>query len=136
MALLAGNFPLGPTLILNILATLVLLLTSLLARSSTASDRLATDPVCGMSVEKSSAAATAMRGSTTYYFCSPRCRDHFVAESPTLAPETFADPVCGMSVSPHGDETRVQQGGVTYYFCSDGCRKIFIDAASPNQPIE
>jgi YHS domain-containing protein len=136
VALLAGNFPLGPTLILNILATLVLLLTSLLARSSTASDRLATDPVCGMSVEKSSAAATAMRGSTTYYFCSPRCRDHFVAESPTLAPETFADPVCGMSVSPHGDETRVQQGGVTYYFCSDGCRKIFIDAASPNQPIE
>jgi hypothetical protein len=136
VALLAGNFPLGPTLILNILATLVLLLTWLLARSSTPSDRLATDPVCGMSVEKSSAAATTVRGSTTYYFCSPRCRDHFVADAPALAEEAFTDPVCGMSVSPRGDETCVQQGGVTYYFCSEGCRKIFIDAASPSQPIE
>ena len=50
--------------------------------------------------------------------------------------EAFTDPVCGMSVSPRGDETCVQQGGVTYYFCSEGCRKIFIDAASPSQPIE
>jgi hypothetical protein len=136
VALLAGDFPLGPTLILNILATLVLLAAWLLARSSTPSERIATDPVCGMSVEKSSAAATATRGSTTYYFCSPRCRDHFVAETPATPAATFIDPVCGMSVTPHPNDTPVERGGVTYYFCSDGCRKIFIDAASPRQPIE
>jgi hypothetical protein len=136
VALLAGNFPLGPTLILNILATLVLLLTWLLARSSTPSDRIATDPVCGMSVEKASAAATAVRGSTTFYFCSPRCRDHFVAEALADSVETFIDPVCGMTVTPHGEDTCVEREGVTYYFCSEGCRTIFIDAASPSQPIE
>jgi hypothetical protein len=136
VALLAGDFPLGATLILNILATVVLLLTWLLARSSLPSDHIATDPVCGMSVEKASAAATATRGSTTYYFCSPRCRDHFVADSPASPAETFIDPVCGMTVTPQGDDTPVQREGVAYYFCSEGCRKIFIDAASPRQPIE
>jgi uncharacterized protein len=136
VALLAGNFPLGPTLILNILATSVLLLTWFLARSSTPSDRIATDPVCGMSVEKASAAATAVRGSTAFYFCSPRCRDHFVAEAPAESAETFIDPVCGMTVTPHGKDTCVEREGVTYYFCSEGCRTIFIDAASPSQPIE
>jgi YHS domain-containing protein len=136
VALLAGNFPLEPTLILNILATLVLGLTWLLARSSGRSDRIATDPVCGMSVEKSSAAATAVRGSTTYYFCSPRCRDHFITEAPAPTVKTFIDPVCGMSVTPHGTDHSVEREGVTYYFCSEGCRTIFIDAASPSQSIE
>jgi YHS domain-containing protein len=135
VALLAGSFPLGATLVLNILATLVLLVTWLLARSSTPSEQIATDPVCGMSVEKSSAAATATHGSTTYYLCSPRCRDHFVADAPAPAAATFVDPVCGMSVTARGD-TPVLRGGVAYYFCSEACRTIFIDAASPRQPIE
>ncbi len=136
VALLAGDFPLGPTLILNILAALVLLLTWLLARSTSPSDRIATDPVCGMSVEKASAAATAVRGSLTYYFCSPRCRDHFIGEPAPAREATFTDPVCGMSVAPRDDDTPVMRDGVAYYFCSEGCRKIFIDAASPRQKIE
>ncbi|HXX90521.1 MAG TPA: permease [Acidimicrobiales bacterium] len=37
----------------------------------------AVDPVCGMQVRISDAAATARRGNTTYWFCSPRCRDRF-----------------------------------------------------------
>ena len=41
-----------------------------------------------------------------------------------------------MSVTPREGDTPVQRGGVAYYFCSEGCRKIFIDAASPRQPIE
>lgn len=136
VAVLSGHFPLGATLVLNILATIVLLLTWRLARSRAPSDRIATDPVCGMSVEKSSAAATAVRGSSTYYFCSPRCREHFLAERPAETAPSFVDPVCGMSVTPGGDETPVERGGVTYYFCSERCRKIFTDAASPSQPIE
>ncbi len=35
------------------------------------------DPVCGMEVEPTSAAATAEVGGTTYFFCSTGCRDHF-----------------------------------------------------------
>jgi uncharacterized membrane protein YraQ (UPF0718 family) len=136
VALLAGDFPLGATLVLNILAALILLAIWLLARSSALSDHIATDPVCGMSVEKSSAAATAQQGTTTYYFCSPSCRDRFVAELSESPAETFIDPVCGMTVTPHDDHTPTEREGVTYYFCSEGCRKIFIDAASPRQPIE
>ncbi len=136
VALLAGDFPLGATLILNILAALVLLLVWRLARSKSPSDRLATDPVCGMSVEKASAPATAQRGSTTYYFCSPRCRDRFVDEASPALEEAFIDPVCGMSVIPRERHTPVTRDGVAYYFCSEGCRKIFIDAASPRHTIE
>jgi YHS domain-containing protein len=39
----------------------------------------AIDPVCGMSVEKSSSSLTAEYRGETYYFCSPGCRSSFVA---------------------------------------------------------
>lgn len=42
------------------------------------------DPVCGMTVEVASAAATAALGGRTYYFCNPGCRDRFLA-----APERY-----------------------------------------------
>jgi Cu+-exporting ATPase len=89
-----------------------------------------------MSVEKASAAATVARGSSTYYFCSPRCRERFLAELPVEATSSFIDPVCGMSVTPGERDTPVEREGVAYYFCSAGCRTIFTDAASPSQPIE
>jgi uncharacterized membrane protein YraQ (UPF0718 family)/YHS domain-containing protein len=41
--------------------------------------RGATDPVCGMTVDKA-AALTAERGGRTYYFCSEHCRHAFEAE--------------------------------------------------------
>ncbi len=135
VAVLSGHFPLGATLVLNVLATLVLVLSWRLARSAS-SGRLATDPVCGMSVETSSAAATIERGTSTFYFCSPRCREHFLAELPAESTSSFIDPVCGMSVTPDGNNTPVEREGVAYYFCSEGCRKIFIEAASPSQPFE
>lgn len=31
------------------------------------------DPVCGMTVDKKTAAATSEYESTTYYFCAPGC---------------------------------------------------------------
>jgi Cu+-exporting ATPase len=38
------------------------------------------DPVCGMSVDPATAAATADHAGRTYYFCSAGCRDKFVAQ--------------------------------------------------------
>ena len=35
------------------------------------------DPVCGMEVEQSKAAATSTYGGTTYYFCSKSCKTEF-----------------------------------------------------------
>jgi uncharacterized protein len=133
--ILSGQFPLGATLVLNIIAALVLLVIWRLSKSEP-SERLATDPICGMSVETSSAAATVVQGSSTYYFCSPRCRERFLADRSAEATSSFIDPVCGMSVTPGNHDTPVEREGVAYYFCSAGCRTIFTDAASPRQPIE
>ncbi|HEY3437288.1 MAG TPA: YHS domain-containing protein [Actinotalea sp.] len=38
------------------------------------------DPVCGMTVDLASAAATAEHEGVTYYFCSKGCQKAFVAE--------------------------------------------------------
>jgi hypothetical protein len=46
----------------------------------------AIDPVCAMQVRTADAAAAARVGRTTYYFCSDRCRERFVAE-----PQRFLD---------------------------------------------
>jgi plastocyanin domain-containing protein/YHS domain-containing protein len=47
----------------------------------------AVDPVCGMRVAPSQAAARLERGGTTHYFCSHGCRDRFAAASPPTNPE-------------------------------------------------
>jgi len=38
------------------------------------------DPVCGMAVTPSTAAATAEYGGKTYYFCHESCRDKFQSQ--------------------------------------------------------
>lgn len=45
-----------------------------------------TDPVCGMTVEPSSAAAAWDHEGTTYYFCSVGCMERFRAD-----PQHFVD---------------------------------------------
>ncbi|MEW6230778.1 MAG: ATP-binding cassette domain-containing protein [Chloroflexota bacterium] len=45
---------------------------------------MATDPVCGMAVEREKAAATLEINGQTYYFCSKGCRGEFASQ-----PETF-----------------------------------------------
>jgi len=55
----------------------------------------AIDPVCGMSVDPAAARHKAEHGGTTFYFCSTRCRERFVAERAHYAgaaPETSALP--------------------------------------------
>lgn len=41
---------------------------------------VARDPVCGMSVRRSTAKHRHVHDGETYYFCNPRCRDKFVAD--------------------------------------------------------
>jgi YHS domain-containing protein len=38
------------------------------------------DPVCGMEIEKSEAAATYEYRGKTYYFCAPGCKQEFEKE--------------------------------------------------------
>jgi len=45
------------------------------------------DPVCGMTVDETRAAATSTYKGTTYYFCNPRCRERFDAD-----PERYLNP--------------------------------------------
>lgn len=52
----------------------------------TEGDQLATDPVCGMSVDKSKAAHTAKHTSHDYFFCSAGCKEKFEAD-----PERYLD---------------------------------------------
>lgn len=45
---------------------------------------MATDPVCGMYVDESTATLTLFRDNRTYYFCASSCRDAFAAPSDRL----------------------------------------------------
>jgi YHS domain-containing protein len=51
-----------------------------LARSRAPTTETAVDPVCHMTVEKQSAAATRAHEGTLYYFCNPGCADAFADE--------------------------------------------------------
>jgi uncharacterized protein len=129
---LSGQFPLGATLVLNVLALVVLVSVWQLSRRARIDNLGATDPVCGMTVDPHTAPASAVRDGKTFYFCSLGCRDRFQGESP-LEPESggdHIDPVCAMHVAGDGI-TSVGSDGVTYYFCSEGCRATFLHGASP-----
>ena len=60
---------------------------------------MATDPVCGMTVDPAKAGATAAHGGKTYYFCCKHCAAKFQAE-PQKYLQPATDPVCGMKVEP------------------------------------
>jgi uncharacterized protein len=137
LRVLSGLFPLGSTLVLNVLATLLLAATWWTSRRAVPSARVATDPICAMSVEMATASATSERDGATYYFCSPRCKERF-DHGETAEPrhdrgphEHHAteqrDPVCGMTVDPSGALVARGEDGLTYYFCSAGCRATFLE---------
>ena len=48
---------------------------------------MAKDPICGMEVEPSEAAATYEHQGTTYYFCAVGCKDKFAQD-----PEKYIEP--------------------------------------------
>lgn len=140
---LGGHFPLGATLVANVVAALVLATVWWLSRASSAA--LALDPVCGMGVDPANAAASLVVGRTTLYFCSPRCRDRYLREgaSPLTVPgeppgpaPRAVDPVCGMEVDPRSALAGVGVDGVTYYFCAEGCRATFLARATRDESSE
>ena len=45
----------------------------------------ATDPVCGMTIDPTTAAATTEHDGQTYHFCSERCHDTFIADPDACA---------------------------------------------------
>ena len=126
---MAGQFPLGATLVLNVLALGVLACVAWLARRP-GDARSARDPVCGMEVAIDAPAATRERGGVTYYFCSPRCAERFDDGAVGGGDEavhwpTSLDPICGMDVAIDAPAATRERGGVTYYFCSPGCAQRF-----------
>ena len=64
------------------------------ATSGAVSAGLAKDPVCGMSVDPATAKHKAVHGAATYYFCSARCRESFIAEPARFLspPEPLSEP--------------------------------------------
>ncbi len=47
---------------------------------------MATDPVCGMTVDENKAAAKVEYKGNTYYFCSMHCQKAFTADPPKYVP--------------------------------------------------
>lgn len=122
---------------------------------------MAIDPVCGMTVDEKSAAATSVHAGTAYYFCSENCLRKFevnpaayvhaghpaqemnphAGHSHTLpAAATTAkakkdmakDPICGMVVD-KATALKTERAGRAYYFCSIGCQRTF---ESPEQELK
>src|SRR3972149_227963 len=95
----------------------------------------ATDPICGMAVEESKAAATYNYKGRTYYFCNIRCKEKFEKDPeaalslahiphPTshIPTEGMAkDPICGMVV----EKDRSCSGRYDSYMGSDTSTSIF-----------
>ncbi|MCQ4143419.1 heavy metal translocating P-type ATPase [Vogesella sp. AC12] len=108
------------------------------------------DPVCGMTVDSSKAAANYRYAGQDYWFCSAHCQQQFVAAparyaaapadtGPTAgsqhqqhAPASAAiepgekakDPICGMLVN-KATALKSERGGRSYYFCSETCLRTF-----------
>ncbi|MDT3706244.1 MAG: heavy metal translocating P-type ATPase [Thiobacillus sp.] len=121
---------------------------------------MATDPVCGMTVDEKSAAGSASHAGQTYYFCSARCLSQFQANPaqfvgtsnpaasahahahgetmavpapPGKASKAMAkDPICGMLVD-KATALKSERAGRAYYFCSTGCQRTF---ESPEQELK
>ena len=109
------------------------------------------DPVCGMTVDPTTAAGRYDYQGKTYYFCAVSCLDKFKADPerflksepaglislgrkkplPMMMPAQPApaigeiDPVCGMTVPPATAAGSHRHQGKTYYFCSPSCLKRF-----------
>ncbi|MDC7699746.1 heavy metal translocating P-type ATPase [Vogesella indigofera] len=108
------------------------------------------DPVCGMTVDSSKAAANYRYAGQDYWFCSAHCQQQFVAAparytaapadtlpaagsqhqhhapaSAATAPgEKAKDPICGMLVN-KATALKSERGGRSYYFCSETCLRTF-----------
>ena len=111
--------------------------------------KLDKDPVCGMAVDPSKAAASVEREGKLYHFCCRGCAEKFSANpgkylSPSYRPggvgsmlqigapvqitsarKPEKDLVCGMTVDPAKAAATATHKGKTYHFCSRGCSEKF-----------
>ena len=98
-----------------------------------------TDPVCGMSVDSTSAAAHEDYAGQSFHFCSTGCHDRFAADPLSFLTEA-RDPVCGMTVDVAGPGAHATVDGRDYVFCSQGCADRFTADPSafltPPEPTE
>ncbi len=106
------------------------------------------DPVCGMTVDASKAAASLEHEGKLYHFCCKGCAVKFKADpgkylSPSYklggtqqmvqlggmkidsTSEQDRDPVCGMDVDPAKPAARLTHEGKYYLFCSQSCADKF-----------
>jgi len=81
----------------------------------------ARDPMCGMSVAKTSERFSDYEGER-FWFCCDGCKRKFDADPATAA--KGVDPVCGMRVSRNSPRLVVHEGQ-RYWFCCDGCKTKF-----------
>ncbi len=97
----------------------------------------AIDPICSMQVRKADAPATARHAGTTWYFCSERCRDRFLANparpstgdaSTSASGAHDTDPVCGMTVDRTTAADHRSFDGRDFWFCAPGCAQTFDEA--------
>jgi YHS domain-containing protein/uncharacterized membrane protein YraQ (UPF0718 family) len=120
---LFGAVQLNYELVLNVIGVVIFV-----AMFAMTIRRGATDPVCGMTVDRGKALRADV-GGTAYFFCSEECRTSFAgsggAEHHEHAPQTAVDPVCEMAVDPE-TAISVVVDGVTYYFCAEYCRDLFV----------
>src|SRR5579871_4190183 len=113
------------------------------SRPSSSASTVALDPVCGMSVNTSTAKHTHQHAGESYYFCCGHCVEKFKSNpqeylnkpaparlvtlgNPStvkLAPKAdlARDPICGMQVDPANAKFVFEQRGMKHYFCSRGC---------------
>ena len=100
---------------------------------------LVKDPVCGMDVDPSTAKHRADYAGHTYYFCSARCRERFVAE-PTkyLAPEAVkAEPVSEGAIYTCPMHPQIRQVGPGFCpICGMALEPLIVTAeAEPNPEL-
>ena len=120
--------------------------------------KLDKDPVCGMDVDASKAAASVEYEGKLYHFCCRGCAEKFkdypekylspnykaggmgatvqIGGAPVqigAARKLEKDVACGMSVDPAKAASTAVHQGKTYYFCSRGCGEKF--KASPEKYV-
>ena len=76
---------------------------------------MATDPVCGMSVDEKSAATTRVHAGRTYYFCSERCASKFEADPAAYVKKP--EPARAQEPHRHGSGTVSAHPPAAIYTC-------------------
>src|SRR5664279_5459331 len=79
-----------------------------------------TDPICGMEVDPTNAAATAEHDGGTFYFCSEHCRQKFVKETPAVPADGHVEngqSCCHGGHHPEAETAAGERKPEKKYFC-------------------